>query len=150
MKSLNDIYTEVMTDEDLRKEFLEASEAEKISEFLKAHGCEATIDEFDEFMKSAGGKSGELDDDELDNVAAGKKCGTVYKDGHPVVTIYNYCDHFRCKTCGSTKAEIDRDCIKGPNYAPKCHKNGANCKGCKFCEYKKGLWLCLNEMRINN
>ena len=149
VKTIDELYAEVMADEDLRKEFLEASEAEKIAEFLKAHGCEATIEEFDEFMKNAGGKSGELDDDELDNVAAGKKCGTVYKNKHPVVTVMNSCNRFICKGCLKNRDEVIKSAATEA-YAPKCHRHGCVCGSCKYCEYKGGLWLCLNEDRINN
>ena len=65
MKTLNDFYAEVMADESLKAEYIEAAENGKIEEFLKAHGCEVTLSEFDEFMKNADVKSGELSDDEM-------------------------------------------------------------------------------------
>ena len=152
MKTLNELYIEVNADESLKAEYVEAAENGKIEEFLKAHDCEATISEFDEFMKNADGKSGELSDDELDNVAAGKKCGTVYKNGRPVVAVTNgyECDYFRCKTCGKTRAEVCQDSSKGPVLSPNCHRSGPRCGRCKHCKYIGGLWLCYCEERVNN
>ncbi len=150
MKTLSEIYTEVMSGENLKAEYFEAAENGRIEEFLKAHGCEATLGELDEFMKGAGAESGELSDDELDNVAAGKKCGTVYKDGHPVVTVANSCDFYRCKTCGRSKPEVQEDCAGNSKFAPPCHRQGAMCSGCEFCRYKGGLWLCYCKERVNN
>ena len=151
MKTLKELYIEVNADEALKNEYIEAAENGKIEEFFKAHDCEATLSEFDEFMKNSGGESGELSDDELDNVAAGKKCGTVYKDGHPVVTVANCCDYFRCKTCDRTRDEVRQDCIKGPILCPyECHRNGAICNRCKHCKYTGGLWICYCKERINN
>ena len=150
MKTLDELYVEVNADDALKDEYIEAAENGKIGEFLKTHDCEASLSEFDEFMKNADGKNGELSYDELDNVAAGKKCGTVYKDGHPVVTVANCCDFYRCKKCGRTKAEVQDDCSGNSKFAPPCHRQGAMCSGCEFCQYKGGLWLCYCKERINN
>ena len=146
MKTLDELYAEVNADDALKKEYIEAVENGKIEEFLKAHGCEATLSEFDEFMKNADVKSGELSDDELDNVAAGKKCGTVYKDGHPVVTVANCCEHFVCKKCGTHGREyaIGWKCA---NF--KCSA-GAYCNTCRECKYEGGLWICYSRHRVNN
>ena len=77
MKTLDELYREVMADDSLKSEYIEAAGNGGAADFLKVHGCEATEQELEEFMNN-GGKSGELTDDELDYVAAGKKCGTVY------------------------------------------------------------------------
>ena len=150
MKNLNELYAKVMADETLKNEYIEAAENGKIEEFLKAHDCEATISEFDEFMSKAGMKNGELEDDELDNVAAGKKCGTVYKDGRPVVATFNVCDRYQCKTCGKGRGEVQTGSFRGIRFADGCSDHGEMCIGCKFCKYKGGLWLCYHPERVNN
>ncbi len=151
MKSLIQLYKEADADEALRSEYIEAAENGKIEEFLKAHGCEATLSEFDEFMMNSSEKSGELDDDELDNVAAGRKCGTVYKDNRPVVAIINKCHRFKCKHCKSDDSSLTYemlDAFEGGRCSV-CWASAA-CGNCIYCKYKGGLWICYNDERINN
>ena len=142
MKTLDELYREVMEDDALKSAYIEAAGSGRAEDFLKAHGCEVTAAELEEFMKK-GGKSGELSDDELDDVAAGKKCGTVYKDGRPVVTVCNGCEHYRCGKCKKPDAyavgKWCRYCM-----APR------SCNTCNFCEYTGGLWICNNPKRYNN
>ena len=76
--------------------------------------------------------TGELSDDELDEVAGG---GCHKSDGRMVTTVANLCREWRCKKDGS-RMESD--------HRPICCKCGktAFCSSCKFCTYEKGLWLC--------
>ena len=145
MKTLDELYHEVMADDSLKSEYIEAAGNGGAADFLKAHGCEATEQELEEFMKN-GGKSGELSDDELDNVAAGKKCGTVYKNGRPVVTIWNACEHFGCKKCGKLGVLM----YNGWRCLTLSCDTIADCQHCKFCRYTGGLWLCYNDARRND
>ncbi len=145
MKTLDELYREVMADDSLKSEYIEAAGNGGAADFLKAHGCEATEQELEEFMKN-GGKSGELTDDELDNVAAGKKCGTVYKNGRPVVTIWNACEHFGCKKCGKLGVLM----YNGWRCLTLSCDTIADCQHCKFCRYTGGLWLCYNDARRND
>ena len=73
MKTLQELYNEIIGSEELKAAFAEAAKGGKVAEFLKAHGCEATPEELTAFLKSQ--KSGELPDEELDNVAGG--CDTA-------------------------------------------------------------------------
>ena len=41
MKTIEELYNEVMTSEDLKKEYVEAMNAGKQEEFLKKHDCNA-------------------------------------------------------------------------------------------------------------
>lgn len=143
MKTLNELYAEVMADENLQNEYIQAAESSKTEGFLKAHGCEATLEEFDEFMKDAERISGELSDDELENVAAGKKCMTIYKEGRPVVTVLNDCQQFMCGKCNHPDGYFE---------IGVCANCGtpAWCVNCRFCKYEGGLWLCYNDKRKNN
>ena len=142
MKTLDELYHEVMADDSLKSEYIEAAGNGGAADFLKAHGCEATEQELEEFMKN-GGKSGELSDDELDDVAAGRKCGTVYKDGRPVVTVCNGCEHYRCGNCKKP------DAYAVGKWCRYC-MTPRSCNTCNFCEYTGGLWICNNPKRYNN
>ena len=68
MKSLQDLYKEIIANEELKKAFMEAAKAGKVLEFIKAHGCETTDEELKAFLLR---QSGELSDAELDNAAGG-------------------------------------------------------------------------------
>ena len=79
MKTLQEFYEEVKTSNDLKKSLAEAVKAEKVTEFLKANGCDATFDELKEFVaeKTTQDKPIELDDEELDMVAGGTAYPTI-------------------------------------------------------------------------
>ena len=68
MKTLQDLYKEIINSDELKKAFLEAAKAGKALEFIKAQGCETTEEELKAFLSK---QSGELSDDELDNAAGG-------------------------------------------------------------------------------
>lgn len=71
MKSLQELYKEVIASEELKKEFLEVSKDEKsVVEFMKKYGCEATFDELKAFFEEK--NNSELDEDEVEAVAGGK------------------------------------------------------------------------------
>ena len=75
MKTIQELYKEVMASEELKEEFMTAAKDEKngrknVEEFLKKHGCDASFDELKSFFE---GKSDEeLDEAELESVAGGK------------------------------------------------------------------------------
>ena len=98
MKTIQELYSEIMTSDELKKGFVEAMKAGKLEDFLKAHGCEATEEEVKEFVetKAASDAPIELSDDELKHVAAGSgiHSETCYCTG---------------KTCGCSNTCI-RDC----------------------------------------
>ena len=73
MKTLQEFYEEVKTSDELKKALAEAARSGKITEFLKAHDCDATADELKEFVaeKTAKDKPIELDEEALENVAGG-------------------------------------------------------------------------------
>lgn len=52
MKTIQDLYKEIVADKKLREELLAAFQAGKVEEFAKAHGCNATMDEIKAFVKT--------------------------------------------------------------------------------------------------
>lgn len=86
-------------------------------------------------------KSGELSDDELDNVSG----GGCYKDNRLVVTTFNWCDEFVCK-CGG-RGRILNELNESDSGTCKRCKKRVKCSHCKYCSYEKGLWLCNNPSK---
>lgn len=72
MKTIQELYTEVMENAELKAAIIEAAKAEKLEAFLKEHGCEATADEVAEFLKAKTEEDAPLSMDELENSAGGK------------------------------------------------------------------------------
>ena len=71
MKTLQELYNEVIQSDELKKEFLEAGKNGKAEEFIKAHGCDATLDEIKAFLEAQAKANKKLSVDELENVAGG-------------------------------------------------------------------------------
>ena len=79
MKTIQELYIEVMADQELKEKFIEAANAGKTEEFLKEHGCEATMEELNAFLKAKAEEDAPLSMDELDN-AAGGDCATAKEE----------------------------------------------------------------------
>ena len=79
MKTVQELYGEIITSDELKKEFVEAMKANKVQDFLKAHGCEATAEEVKEFVetKAAEDMPIELSDDVLKEIAGGSFVDSV-------------------------------------------------------------------------
>ena len=107
---------------------------EELIALAKEHGAELTAEEANTYFAQLHPASGELSDDELDNVSGGRKCGTIYKDGRLVVTALNKCEYFKDLETG------------------KVRPNDGYCKDCHYCrEDPSGwLWLCYHPKRYNN
>lgn len=71
-KTVAEVYEEVMKSAELQKEFLAAEKNGSIAAFAAAHGCEATAEEVQAFLKTKLNEDKELSLDELDQVAGGK------------------------------------------------------------------------------
>ncbi len=69
--TLQEMYDKVMASEELKKSFAEAAQdRSKLEAWLKSNGSNATVEQVGEFLKSKQ-TSGEVSDDELENVAGG-------------------------------------------------------------------------------
>ena len=71
MKTVQELYKEIMASEELKKGFVEAATAGKQMDFIKEHGCEASAEEIKAFLKGKVEEDKALSADELENVAGG-------------------------------------------------------------------------------
>ena len=71
MKTLEDLYKEVMASDELKAAFAQAAKDKKVADFLKAQGCDATEDEFKAFLTEKAKTDKALSEEELENVAGG-------------------------------------------------------------------------------
>ena len=117
-----------------------AKSAEEIFSLAKENGVELTAESAKAYFAQLH-KTGELADDELDNVAGGDKCGTTYRDGRPVVSGLNYCDRWRCEKCRNA-GEDGSNCTK--------HSGGSFCMTCAYSRSESGLLLCYHPDRYHN
>ncbi|MDE5753182.1 MAG: hypothetical protein K2H89_01350 [Oscillospiraceae bacterium] len=118
----------------------QAKSSEELIALAEANGMTLTEDEAREYFSELHGqspKTGELSDDELDNVSGG---GCYYKDGRLVVTAGYACYRYRCKKCGSPDTH--------PGYVvvftssdPSCYCD-RTCSGCKYKSNKGVRMLC--------
>ena len=106
-----------------------AKSVEELVNAAKENGVELTAEEAKTYFSKLNIKYGELDDDEIDGVAGGRKCGTIYYHEMPVVTACNSCEHFR--------AGINKS-ISG------------QCQDCRNSWWNGSLLLCTCEERRNN
>ncbi len=107
-----------------------AENAVELLDLAKEHNIELTEEEAEGYFLQLNPKTGQLSDEELDNVAGGS-CYT--DDGDLVVTLFNNCEHF----------ELDRNQAKNPQ--------GVSFGGCSMCEYRKVAgflkYICVNPKR---
>ena len=71
MKTVQELYNEIMASQELKAQFIEAAKAGKQEEFLKAHGCEATLEDVKAFLEAKQQEDAPLSFDELENAAGG-------------------------------------------------------------------------------
>ena len=132
---------------EFNKELLEkakqANSAEELLALAKENNVEFTQEQAEAYFDQMN-KSGELSDDELDNVAG----GTCYHGERPVVTAINECDYWACEYCGGTQRDFYA--MEVPEYHG-CSVKDCNvkvsCSSCVYCEYEDGLLLCDNPNR---
>ena len=79
-----------------------AKTAEELYEIAKANNIEMTEDEAAAYFAQLMPKSGELDDDDLDNVAGGGGCLEYEPDPWQVGTKVRVINGISCKKCGGT------------------------------------------------
>ena len=141
--TLEELYTKVMSDENLKKTFSKAEKDGKLAEFLAEKGCDASKEEAQAFLTSKQSYNRELSDDELANVSGGCSKGTVYYDGRPVLDTEggDKCKYWRCIKCGCTTENMITCRFCG---------NTVKCWECKFPRHREAMLLCYNPERYNN
>lgn len=75
MKTMEELYQEVLGSDELKGAFAQAVSEGRIEEFLKENGCEASPEEVKAFLQEKQAKEGELSEAELDAVSGG--CDTM-------------------------------------------------------------------------
>lgn len=122
-----------ITHEMLQKVKTAGSVAELIA-IAEENGVEMTEEEAKNYYAQLNPSSGELSDDELDNVAGG---GCHKGDGRLVVTSLYHCGNFACKLCG-------KGCVHNHTAADGIGSKQIDpaCVWCQYCSVEKGLWLC--------
>ena len=58
MKTLQELYNEIVASDEQKKAFVEAMKAGKLEDFLKAHGCEAAVEEVREYIEAKAAEKG--------------------------------------------------------------------------------------------
>lgn len=73
MKTIEELYNEIMANDKLRKEYLKAYDEESIADFLSLHDCPASADELCDMFKKLSSENNflMLDDETLDEVSGG-------------------------------------------------------------------------------
>lgn len=71
MKSIQELYDEVINSEELKKEFLAAAKAGQQEAFLRGHGCYATLDDVAQFLIAKNEQDAPLSMGELEKSAGG-------------------------------------------------------------------------------
>ena len=131
-----------MENKELLEKARQANSPEELLALAKENDVELTQEQAEAYFDQMN-KSGELADDELDNVAG----GTCYKGKRPVVTVGNTCEYWTCKLCGDGKNMQSYRlhwCNKNPKYKVE---DNTTCNTCKYCKYESALWLCYHPDR---
>lgn len=130
--------------ENLHPELLaKAKQAKSAGELLalaKENGMEMNEEQANAYFAQLHPISGEIADDELENVAGG---GCHSGDGRLVVTVGYDCENWVC-TCGNNRSKME---VFGHNAADVCTscRRKRCCQNCKYMSYERGLWLCNNS-----
>ena len=124
-------------DKELLARAKKAKTIEELTVLAGENGTELTAESARAYFDLLHPRTGELSDDELDNVAG----GACYKGDRPVVTVGHDCGFWVCKKDGNDRKRQEAGvCV--------CSRCGTLtfCNTCKHCSYEKGLWLCNNEL----
>ena len=70
MKTVEELYKEINSSEELKKAVSAIKDKEAFADFLKEHGCEASVEEFVKFVNSQ--REGEISDEDVEAAAGGK------------------------------------------------------------------------------
>ena len=71
MKTIEQLYKEIMSDKELKAQAVEAAKAGRLEAFLKEHDCGATLEEVSTFLTEKSNEDKPLSVDELENASGG-------------------------------------------------------------------------------
>lgn len=71
MKTMEQFLNEITTDKELAEKLSQIKSEQELAEFLKANDVEGTAEEFKKFVVAKAKASGELSDEELEDVSGG-------------------------------------------------------------------------------
>ena len=124
----------------------QAKTPEELAALAKENGAQLTAEEANTYFAKLH-KSGEISDDELDSVSGGGKCGTIYHDERPVVTVGNTCDLWRCEKCHTKKRDMGSSMTFDECVTCRCL---GVCSNCEYSRSEDGLLLCFHPDRYDN
>lgn len=124
---------------DLIEKAKQAKSAEELVALAKQNGMDMTEEQAKAYYAQLHPTSGEMADDELENVAGG---GCHRPDGRLVVTTMYNCENWVC-TCGNDRSKTELFGHSVSNICTSCRRT-RGCKNCRYMSYEKGLWLCNN------
>ena len=81
MKTIQELYNEIVGSQELKEKFIEAVNAGKQEAFLKEQGCGATLEEVAAFLKEKSEQDAPLSLNELENSAGGKCNAETHDEG---------------------------------------------------------------------
>ena len=113
---------------------------EELLTLAKESGVEITAEQAQDLFAQLNQKSGELADDELDNVTGG---GCYNGQGNLIVSDFHTCNLWVCKTCGGTVIEMRESGRSKQLVCTNCG-TGFSCVNCSYCFSQNGLSLCSN------
>ena len=119
MKTIKELYNEIMASQKLKAQFIEAAKAGKQEEFLKAHGCEATVEEVKAFLEAKQQEDAPLSFDELEN-AAGGNCATTNETILSVVSAGIGCATFAIASAVQKDSHVGQ---RNENEGRICNRN---------------------------
>ena len=99
MKTIQELYNEIVVSKELKEQFIEAVKAGKQEAFLKEHGCEATLEEVAAFLKAKAEEDAPLSMDELENSAGG-----FVQAGEVIMSIFTL--GFGCGIAAIVSSEV--------------------------------------------
>ena len=92
MKTIQELYNEVMADNELKKAFIASFTDGTAQKLIKEHGCDASVEDVQAFLKEKAGDDKPLSADELQDAAGGcKKPETWDCSIQCLMTMYPLC-----------------------------------------------------------
>ena len=121
MKTIQELYNEIMANKELKEQFIEAAKAGKQEAFLKEHGCEATLEEVKAFLEAKKNADAPLSFDKLENAAGGECNKTTGEE--TVISIFTvgfYCGIMALASAADSDSHMGQ---QNENDGRICSKN---------------------------